>query len=167
MATNTPPRSFPDFTDLKSQNDVFADMTAYSPVFAPLALGERSRLVVGQAVTGNHFTMLGVSVHLGRTLLPSDDEAGATRVVVISHRMWQSDFGGAAAALGQTLTLRGLPYTIVGVTRPDFRGVVPLVAPELWLPMAQVDEVEPFGITDVVPGLGGRSSNVAACAGCS
>ena len=47
--------SFPDFTDLKAQNDVFADMTAYSPVFAPLALGERSRLVVGQAVTGNHF----------------------------------------------------------------------------------------------------------------
>ncbi len=44
--------SFPDFTDLKAQNDVFADMTAYSPVFAPLALGERSRLVVGQAVTG-------------------------------------------------------------------------------------------------------------------
>ena len=146
--------SFPDFTDLKAQNDVFADMTAYSPVFAPLALGERSRLVVGQAVTGNHFAMLGVPAHLGRTLLPSDDDAGATRVVVISHRMWQRDFGGTTAALGQTLTLRGLAYTIVGVAQPTFRGVVPLVAPELWLPMAHVDEVEPFGITNVVPGPG-------------
>ena len=78
----------------------------------------------------------------------------ATRVVVISHRMWQTEFGGASSALGQTLTLRGQPYTIVGVTQPDFRGVVPLLAPELWLPMAQVDEVEPVGITDVVPGPG-------------
>ena len=146
--------SFPDFTDLKAQNEVFADMTGYTPMFAPLALGERSRLVVGQAVTGNHFTMLGVSPHLGRTLLPSDDDPAATRVVVISHRMWQTEFGGASSALGQTLTLRGQPYTIVGVTQPDFRGVVPLLAPELWLPMAQVEEVEPAGITDIVPGPG-------------
>ena len=129
-------------------------MTGYTPMFAPLALGERSRLVVGQAVTGNHFTMLGVSPHLGRTLLPSDDDPAAARVVVISHRMWQTEFGGASSALGQTLTLRGQPYTIVGVTQPDFRGVVPLLAPELWLPMAQVEEVEPVGITDVVPGPG-------------
>jgi predicted permease len=73
-------------------------------------------------------------------------------VVVISHRMWQTEFGGGPSAIGQTLTLRGLSYTIVGVTRPDFGGVVPLLTPELWLPMAHVEEVEPAGITDVVPG---------------
>ncbi|MGE0462861.1 MAG: ABC transporter permease [Vicinamibacterales bacterium] len=146
--------SFADFTDLKAQNDVFSDMTAYSPMFAPLALGERSRLVIGQIVTGNHFTFFGVSPHLGRLLVPSDDDPGAARVVVISHRMWQNEFGGAPSAIGQALTLRGLAYTIVGVTRPDFNGVVPLLTPELWLPMAHVEEVEPAGITDVVPGPG-------------
>jgi predicted permease len=146
--------SFPDFTDLKAQNSVFADMTAYSPMFAPLALGERSRLVVGQVVTGNHFAMLGVTPQLGRLLVPADDDPSAERVVVISHRMWQREFGGLPTALGQTVTLRGLPYTIVGVTRPEFRGVVPLLPPELWLPMVHVEEVEPVGITDAVPGPG-------------
>lgn len=68
--------------------------------------------------------------------------------------MWQNEFGGIPSAIGQTLTLRGLAYTIVGVTRPDFNGVVPLLTPELWLPMAHVEEVEPAGITDVVPGPG-------------
>ncbi|MCC7181776.1 MAG: ABC transporter permease [Acidobacteria bacterium] len=146
--------SFADFADLKAQNDVFTDMTAYSPMFAPLALGERSRLVIGQVVTGNHFTFFGIAPHLGRLLVPSDDDPGAARVVVISHRMWQNEFGGTPSAIGQTLTLRGLAYTIVGVTRPDFNGVVPLLTPELWLPMAHVEEVEPAGITDVVPGPG-------------
>ena len=146
--------SYADYADLKARNDVFSDMTAYSPMFAPLALGERSRLVIGQVVTGNHFTFFGISPHLGRLLVPSDDDPGAARVVVISHRTWQNEFGGAPAAVGQTLTLRGLSYTIVGVTRPDFGGVVPLLTPELWLPMAHVEEVEPAGITDVVPGPG-------------
>jgi predicted permease len=146
--------SYADYADLKAQNDVFSDMTAYSPMFAPLALGERSRLVIGQIVTGNHFTFFGVSPHLGRLLVPSDDDPGAARVVVISHRMWQTEFGGAPSTIGQTLTLRGLAYTIVGITRPDFNGVVPLLTPELWLPMAHVEEVEPAGITDVVPGPG-------------
>lgn len=146
--------SYADFADLQAQNDVFSDMTAFSPMFAPLALGERSRLVIGQIVTGNHFAFFGIAPHLGRLLVPSDDDPGAARVVVISHRMWQNEFGGAPSAVGQTLTLRGLAYTIVGVTRPDFHGVVPLLTPELWLPMAHVEEVEPAGISDIVPGPG-------------
>ena len=60
--------SWPDFADVQAQNTVFEEMTAYSPIFAPLALGERSRLVMGQIVTGNHFTMLGVQPQLGRLL---------------------------------------------------------------------------------------------------
>jgi predicted permease len=146
--------SWPDYVDLQARNSVFDEMTAYSPIFAPLALGERSRLVMGQIVTGNHFSMLGLQPQLGRLLTSADDAPSAERVVVLSHRMWQSEFGGSPGALGQTLTLRGLPYTIVGVARPDFRGVVPLLTPELWVPMAQAEEVEPVGITSVMPGPG-------------
>ena len=73
------------------------------------------------------------------------------RVVVISHRMWQREFGGDPAIAGKSLTLRGLPYTIAGVAPASFTGVVPLLTPELWLPIQHVDEVEPAGITDSVP----------------
>ena len=54
-------RSYPDFLDLKAQNAVFSDMTGYTPMFAPLSLGDRARLVMGQIVTSNHFDMLGVA----------------------------------------------------------------------------------------------------------
>ena len=143
--------SYQDFLDLKSQNTVFSDMTGYSPMMAPLSLGDRSRIALGQVVTGNHFSMLGIQPLLGRLLVPSDDEPGAARVVVLSHRMWQREFGSDPAIVGKSITLRGQQYSIAGVAPQAFTGVVALLTPELWLPIAHVEEVEPAGITDSVP----------------
>src|SRR5688572_17377900 len=149
--------SYQDFLDLKAQNTVFTDMLGYSPMMAPLSLGDRSRISLGQLVTSNHFTMLGVQPWLGRLLVPSDDDPGSARVVVISHRMWQREFGSDPAIAGKTLTLRGLPYSIAGVAPESFTGVVPLLTPELWLPIQYVEEVEPAGINDSVPSPIGRT----------
>ena len=149
--------SYPDFLDLKTQNSVFSDMIGYTPMFAPLNLGDRARLVMGHVVTSNHFEMLGVRPFLGRMLRASDDNAGADRVVVISHAMWRRDFGADTAVVGRSLRMRGLDYTIVGVAPPSFTGVVPLLAPELWLPAAHVEEVEPAGINSNVPSPTGRT----------
>ena len=149
--------SYQDFLDLKQQNTVFSDMLGYSPMMAPLSLGDRSRIALGQVVTSNHFTMLGVQPALGRLLVSSDDDPGAERVVVIAHRMWQREFGSDPAVAGKTLTLRGVPYTIAGVAPAAFTGVVPLLAPELWLPIQYVEEVEPAGINDNVPSPVGKT----------
>jgi predicted permease len=149
--------SYQDFLDLKEQNTAFRDMLGYSPMMAPLSLGDRSRIALGQVVTSNHFTMLGVQPALGRLLVPSDDDPGAERVVVIAHRMWQREFGSDPAVAGKTLTLRGLPYTIAGVAPRAFTGVVPLLTPELWLPIQYVEEVEPAGINDNVPSPVGKT----------
>ena len=149
--------SYPDFLDLKSENTVFTDMIAYSPMFAPLSLGDRSRIALGHVVTSNHFSMLGVPPFLGRLLVPSDDDPGAPRVVVLSHRMWQREYGSDPSVIGTTITLRGLPYAIAGVAPPEFTGVVTLLSPELWLPIAHVEEVEPAGINDNVPSPVGKT----------
>jgi predicted permease len=143
--------SYQDFLDLKSQNTVFTDMIGYSPMMAPLSLGDRSRISLGQVVTSNHFAVLGVQPFLGRLLVPSDDAPDAPRVVVLSHRMWQREFGGDQGIVGKPITLRGLSYTIAGVAPPSFNGVVPLLTPELFLPVRHVEEVEPAGLTDTVP----------------
>jgi predicted permease len=143
--------SYLDYLDLKAQNTVFTDMIGYSPMMAPLSLGDRSRIALGQVVTSNHFSMLGVQPLLGRLLVPADDEPGAARVVVLSHRMWQREFGGDPSIVGRNITLRGLQYTIVGVAPQAFTGVVALLQPELWLPIAHLEEVEPAGIVDTVP----------------
>ncbi len=149
--------SYPDFLDLKAQNTVFTDMIAYTPMLAPLNLGDRARMVIGQLVTSNHFEMLGIRPLLGRMLQPADDVPGADRVVVISHRMWQSEFGSDHAIVGRGLQLRGQGYTIVGVAPGHFTGVIPLLIPELWLPITHVEEVEPAGIIDNVPSPTGRT----------
>ena len=95
---------------------------------------------------------------LGRMLQPADDEPGAERVVVISHRMWRSRLrrrsGGRRTS---RCSLRGLAYTIVGVAPAAFTGVIPLFVPELWLPIAHVEEVEPAGINDNIPSPTGRT----------
>jgi macrolide transport system ATP-binding/permease protein len=143
--------SYADYLDLKAQNTVFSDLTGYSPMVAPLNLGDRSRISLGQIVTSNHFEMLGVRPFLGRLLVPSDDEPGAARVVVLSYRMWQREFGGDPAIVGQSITLRGQRYEIAGVAPAEFTGVVALLTPEVWLPIQYAEEVEPAGMQDSVP----------------
>ena len=127
--------SYQDFLDLKSQNTVFSDMLGYSPMMAPLSLGgDRSRISLGQVVTSNHFTMLGVQPLLGRLLVPADDDPALAarrrdRASHVAARVRQR-----SGDRRQELTLRGQAYAIVGVAPASFTGVVPLLTPELWLP---------------------------------
>ena len=146
--------SYPDFLDLKTENTVFSDIIGFSPMFAALSLGDRSRLVIGQVVTANHFDVLGIRPERGRLLRAADDDPGATKVVVLSHRAWIHDFGGAEDVVGRFVHLRAEPYEIVGVAPASFTGVLPLLTPELWLPSAHIENVEPAGIIDTVPGPG-------------
>ena len=151
--------SYPDYLDLKAQNTVFTDMIGYSPMMAPLSLGDRSRIALGQVVTSNHFSVLGIQPFLGRLLVPADDDPASPRVVVISHRMWQREFGGDPAIAGKSITLRGQQFAIAGVAPPEFTGVITLLSPELWLPIAHGEEVEVAGIVDNVPSPTGTTKN--------
>jgi len=73
-------------------------------------------------VSGDYFSTLGVSSVLGRSIGTADDVAGAPPVAVVSYEFWQTHFGGAAAAIGSSLTVERVPFTIVGVTPPAFFG---------------------------------------------
>ena len=146
--------SYPDYVDFRDKNEVFTGLMGYSPSIGALKAGERSRMALGEVVTGNYFQVLGVNAALGRTLLPSDDQPGAPRAAVISHRLWMRDYSADPSAVGKTLLLHGQPYTIVGVAPERFTGMVPMLQPELWTPVAWVEDVEPAGIQDVVPSPG-------------
>jgi macrolide transport system ATP-binding/permease protein len=143
--------SYLDYLDLKSKNDVFTDMLGFSPSFNAVTVAERSRLALGEVVTGSYFQVLGVKPLLGRTLLPEDDQPGAPRVAMLSYRLWAREYGAAPAAVGQTLRIHNQPFTIVGVAPPEFTGLFPVVSAEMWTTLAQIDDVEPGGIIDTVP----------------
>jgi predicted permease len=149
--------SYPDYLDLAASNDVFDALVGFTPMFGPLNLSERSRLVLGEIVTGNYFRALGVRTPVGRPILPEDDRPGAPPVAVVSYRYWIRELGGSPDAIGGTLKLRGQAYTIVGVAPRGFNGMTPVLSPELWVPVAASLTVEPFGMHDVVPSPGGAT----------
>ena len=150
--------SYPDFLDFKSQNQVFSDMLAYSPAIGAVKLTDRSRLAMGETVTGNYFQMLGVRAIVGRTLLPDDDKPGAPRVVVISYRLWNREYGREPVG---DRPVDSHPRSAVHDRRRRARGRSPAWCrcsrPELWTPMAYVDEVEPGGIISTVPSPTGNT----------
>jgi predicted permease len=143
--------SYPDYLDLKAQNDVFDDIVGYSPMFGALSTETGSRLAMGEIATGNYFRVLGVRAFMGRALEPEDDAPGAERVAVVSYRFWQRELASAPAVAGRTLRIRGTPFTIVGVAPEAFTGMVPVLSPELWIPVSASLDVEPVGMHDVTP----------------
>jgi predicted permease len=149
--------SYLDLQDLRQQNDVFSDLAGYSPMFAAVTRDERTRLTIGEIVTGNYFHMLGVGAARGRTLMPSDDRADAERVVMVSHRYWTRELGANPQVIGSSLRLRGQNYTVVGVVDPNFTGMTPMLSPDLWVVTREAEEVEPAGIQDAVPSPTGTS----------
>src|SRR5262249_5481931 len=89
------PGSHLNYVDYRDQNQLFPGLLAYP--FAPMSMtrGEKPEPVLGLAVSGNYFDVLGVKASLGRTFLPDEDKTpGAFPVVVLSHDMWQRSFGG-------------------------------------------------------------------------
>ena len=146
--------SYPDYLDLRSENDVFTDTAAHSPMLAVVRVDEDVDLVMGETVTGNYFRFLGVQPVLGRLLAPEDDRLGAPRVAVISSGLWTRAFGRDPAVVGRTLRIRSQPYLVVGVAPPGFFGMPPIPGPDLWTPMMWVDDVTPIGISTFVTSPG-------------
>ncbi|HEY3738546.1 MAG TPA: ABC transporter permease [Bryobacteraceae bacterium] len=86
-------------------------------------------------VSGDYFPGLVVLPAAGRLINSDDDRAGAAPVAVISFAMSQNRFGGAANAIGQPVLVDTVPFTVVGVAPPEFFGVDPAMAPDLYLPL--------------------------------
>jgi predicted permease len=100
--------------------------------------------VLGEIVSGNFFSVLGVNAVIGRTLTAADDkESDPQAAAVISHAFWGRRFGRDPAVVGRKVTLNDVPFTIVGVAPPGFFGFVIQREPDLWWPMRMLPQVEP------------------------
>ncbi len=115
---------------------------ALASLFAHKSAGRLNVMVRGEAelsdahfVTGNFFTGLAVSPAAGRLLIEDDERPGAASVVVVSYGYGERRFGGAGRAVGQQVLINNHPFTVVGVTPPEFFGVDPATAPGVYLPL--------------------------------
>jgi putative ABC transport system permease protein len=116
-----------NYRDLKAMSSSFADMGAFADDAVNLVGGGEPRRLAITPVTPEVLPLLGVKPALGRVFGPGDEDASA---VVISHGLWQSQFGGDPAVLGRTISLNGAPYTIIGVMPPTF--YFPTREKQLW-----------------------------------
>lgn len=114
------PISRPDFLEWQSQQKVFQAIAALYPDTFNLTGRDEAERIRGTRVTDDFFSLFGVAPARGRYLLPADNQAGAGRVAVISYGMWQRRFGGDSKLIGQTVTLNGEAYTVVGVAPQGF-----------------------------------------------
>src|SRR5262245_42363066 len=123
--------SYPDYLDWQ-QNHVFEAMAAYTGGGGILTGRGEPERVFAPSATANFFSVLGVEPVLGRTFQPGEDKPGTERVTILTHAYWQRRFSGDRKIIGQTLTISGNNYTVVGVLPPSFQFA--LRPADLWLP---------------------------------
>jgi predicted permease len=136
--------SYPDYVDFRDKNEVFSSLIAYSPISVSFNDNDQPDTISGLIVSGNYFDALGVRPALGRAFLPEEDKTpGSHPVVVISHALWQSRFGGDRSVVGKKLLMNGQPFTIVGVAPADFNGAETGRTNDLYVPLAMQALVRP------------------------
>jgi putative ABC transport system permease protein len=117
--------SNPIWEQIRDRPELFDGAFAWSDTRFNLASGGETEFVDGIWASGGLFDTLGVRPILGRTFTAADDRRGGGPdgpVAVISYDFWQRRFGGAADVVGRTLHVERVPFTVIGVTSPDFFG---------------------------------------------
>jgi len=130
---------FPAFELFRKDDSLFSAVFAHYQYWQArslnLAVRGQAEIAAGWAVSGDYFRGLELSPAAGRLIIPDDDRPGAPAVAVASYGFSQRRFGGAGNAAGQPILINNVPFTVVGVAPPDFFGVDPAAAPDVYLPM--------------------------------
>ncbi|MEK6301903.1 MAG: ABC transporter permease [Acidobacteriota bacterium] len=127
------PASYPNFADWRDQNHAFERMSSYHLADFILTGEGDPALIQGAVVNADLFPLLGVAPILGRSFLPEEDKPGDTgRVVMLSHRLWQTRFNADPNMPGRSLVLDGKHYTVAGVMPAGFQFPIGSDPVELW-----------------------------------
>src|SRR5438552_4086161 len=112
--------SYLDYVDWRDQTKVFDRVAVCSnQSVGTLTDGNQATHVQGESVSADLFPLLGVQPILGRTFLPKEDEPG-NYVVILSYELWQRQFGGDRSIIGQSVTLGGQQFQVIGIMPPRF-----------------------------------------------
>ena len=122
-----------DLQDIQAQGQSFDSLGGATLQAADYSGGAEPVQIELGLVAGDFFKVLGARTTLGRTITAEDDRFAGARVVVLSHGLWQRQFGGNTAIVGQEINLAAQSYTVIGVLAPDFQP--PRATNEAFVPM--------------------------------
>jgi len=131
------PRNTPspaNYADWKAQNEVFEDMAALDNRSFNLTGDGEPEKVSAYGVSAEFFPLLGVKPALGRVFLPEEDNPAASKVAVISYKLWQNRYGGEPNIVGRDILLTGTKHAVVGVMPAGFQFLESHIG--IWVPLA-------------------------------
>jgi predicted permease len=136
-------QSYPDYLDLRDRNRSFDDLAAFSVPQVALDTGESPSLVWGMEASGNYFDALRIQPYLGRFFHGSDEHGpNSAPYMVLSYAYWHSHFHDDRGVVGRVVQVNKHPFTILGVTPPEFRGTIVFVSPNFFVPMVGHEQVD-------------------------
>jgi predicted permease len=130
--------SYPDYLDWKKQNQVFSSLDVYTGTGYLLTTASGTEPVNGMKVSDGFFGTLGIAPALGRNFRPGEDLPAAPQTVILSYATWQKRFAGSKEVVGQTVSLSGVPFTIIGVLPQSFQ-FAPRGKVEFWTTLHATD----------------------------
>ena len=129
--------SYPLYRDLRDRAETFGRVSAYTATPIGVAVGPLSERVIGEFVTANYFSTLGVDLPLGPGFGADDERSTSGPLVIISDRLRRSMFSTGVMPIGNSLRVNGHAASIVGVAPPAFVGFVRGQRADVWLTVNQ------------------------------
>jgi len=137
------PHDYPDYVEIKQEEETFVGVVAYAADFVGMTVGTEAEVLFGENVSGNYFEVLGIPAARGRVFQDGlDDQPGAS-VAVISDGLWRRHYGADPDVVGQAIILKGKPFEIVGVAPDWFKGVWVGFNVEVWVPASAITYFDP------------------------
>src|SRR5206468_3344283 len=125
------------------QRGIFSGVAGFSGMPFDVGPPDSVSRVPGALVTGGYYPTLGLNPIAGRLLTPDDDRPGAPLTSVISYGYWERQFAASPQAVGQSVRIKGLPVTIVGVTPRGFVGANVGSIADITMAAAALPQVNP------------------------
>ena len=130
--------SYRDYVDIRERSTSFDGLVAFSGLTSGLAVTRDAlpKLTLGMMVSDNFFGVMGVEPELGRAFLPEENQVpGRDAVVILSHVLWEQQFGADPSVLGRRIQLSGIEFNVVGVAPERFTGMNQFVRSDFYVPL--------------------------------
>ncbi len=135
--------SYPDYLDYRNLKDVFEGLSVFAPTEIQLTARQTPERAAATLTNEDYFETLRLEAAIGRIYDSREGDVGGESVVVLSHGYWESRFGSDPSIVGGTVSLNGLPVTVVGVLPEEFPGTVGFISTQVYVPFSVWDQIRP------------------------